>query len=422
MKPFQLASLLLIFLTLLTGCAAKPVPIMTLYDGNWAGNINCSRNYNEDPPFQQSISVIVNQSKIDALFMHFQGSEDKNFMDIANFKKSDLIDDGYVRLIAYGHVDVNGDIKVSTSAPSFRGGPFPIEIRGDFTGNQFDIKAVWGNSMWGRNCQGSIERQTLPPHIKMASTETSLPILAPGKVDGFGRYHALVIGVDQYSDLPDLESSVHDAMAMASLLEEQYGFGTELLINPTRDDIIRALSSYRNKLEYKDNLLIYYAGHGWLDKEADQGYWLPTDATRSDESNWLSNSTLTSSLRAIQAKHVMVISDSCFSGKLVRGLKMKQRDAHYLDQLINKKSRTVMTSGGLEPVLDKGGKNDHSVFASALIDALTNNNGVLEGSLLFSQVRRPVTVNADQTPEYADIRKAGHDGGDFLFVKKSLAQ
>ena len=25
-------------------------------------------------------------------------------------------------------------------------------------------------------------------------------------------------------------------------------------------------------------------------------------------------------------------------------------------------------------------------------------------------------VNADQTPEYADVRKAGHDGGDFLFV------
>jgi hypothetical protein len=27
-----------------------------------------------------------------------------------------------------------------------------------------------------------------------------------------------------------------------------------------------------------------------------------------------------------------------------------------------------------------------------------------------------VILNADQTPEYGDIRKAGHDGGDFLFI------
>ncbi|MDP7667219.1 MAG: hypothetical protein QF738_04055 [Rhodospirillales bacterium] len=32
-------------------------------------------------------------------------------------------------------------------------------------------------------------------------------------------------------------------------------------------------------------------------------------------------------------------------------------------------------------------------------------------------IRRPVMLAADQTPEYADIRKAGHDGGDFLFVR-----
>jgi hypothetical protein len=29
-------------------------------------------------------------------------------------------------------------------------------------------------------------------------------------------------------------------------------------------------------------------------------------------------------------------------------------------------------------------------------------------------------TNADQIPEYADIRLAGHDGGDFLFVRKGV--
>ena len=77
-----------------------------------------------------------------------------------------------------------------------------------------------------------------------------------------------------------------------------------------------------------------------------------------------------------------------------------------------------MASGGLEPVADEGGKGTHSVFASALIEALNENQGVLDATLLFSQIRRPVMVNTDQTPEYSDIRKAGHDGGDFLFVRK----
>ena len=43
---------------------------------------------------------------------------------------------------------------------------------------------------------------------------------------------------------------------------------------------------------------------------------------------------------------------------------------------------------------------------------------VMDGTQLFSRMRRPVMVNADQSPQYADVRNAGHDGGDFLFVRK----
>jgi hypothetical protein len=43
----------------------------------------------------------------------------------------------------------------------------------------------------------------------------------------------------------------------------------------------------------------------------------------------------------------------------------------------------------------------------------------MDGTQLFNMIRRPVMLNSDQTPEYSDIRKAGHDGGDFLFVRKN---
>lgn len=233
----------------------------------------------------------------------------------------------------------------------------------------------------------------------------------------FGSYHCLIIGNNKYRSLPKLRTAVNDAQAMATLLHNNYGFNINLLTNATRADILKAIHRYRQKLGHQDNLIIYYAGHGWLDKDADQGYWLPIDAERQDITNWISNSSITDEIKAMEAKHVLVISDSCYSGKLVRGINIQIRNPNYYEKICKKKARTVMASGGLEPVVDQGGKGNHSVFASALIDALNENQGIIDASSLFSQIRRSVMLNTDQTPEYSDMRKAGHDGGDFLFVR-----
>ncbi len=233
----------------------------------------------------------------------------------------------------------------------------------------------------------------------------------------FGNYNALVIGINKYKYLPGLKTARNDAQKVAQVLENDYGFKVDLLLDPTRSQIISALSNCRRKIPATDNLLIYYAGHGWLDEDANEGYWFPMDATREDESNWISTATITTSVRAVQAKHVMIVADSCYSGKMIRGLTVQLKTPHYLSRMARKKARVVLTSGGLEPVSDDGGKGHHSVFASAFIDALEENNGILDGTSLFSNLRRPVMLNSDQTPEYSDIRKAGHDGGDFLFVR-----
>ena len=86
--------------------------------------------------------------------------------------------------------------------------------------------------------------------------------------------------------------------------------------------------------------------------------------------------------------------------------------------MAGKRARVVLTSGGLEPVLDSGGKGGHSVFAAAFLQALRQNEKIMDGTTLFTQIRRPVMLNASQSPEYADIRQAGHEGGDFLFVPR----
>lgn len=235
----------------------------------------------------------------------------------------------------------------------------------------------------------------------------------------FGQYHALIIGNNEYRHLPKLKTAVHDARTVAKTLGSDYGFEVKLIENATRAEILEALGHYRTVFRKSDNLLIYYAGHGWLDKDADLGYWLPVDATRDSEVNWVPNASITGAVRAMLAKHVMIVADSCYSGKLVRGMGgIGRRRPDYVEQMAKKKARIALASGGLEPVVDSGGAGDHSVFASAFLRALRENKHVMDGTQLFTKIREPVVRESDQTPEFAPLRKAGHDGGDFLFVRR----
>ena len=241
-------------------------------------------------------------------------------------------------------------------------------------------------------------------------TPSSIPDLA------YGDYYALVIGNNDYQQLSPLRTAINDARTVSTLLEVEYGFNVKLLENATRVDIVKSISILRSQVGNQDNLLIYYAGHGHLDEAANEGYWLPIDASRDDPSNWITTDQIVGQIRGMQAKHVMVVADSCFSGTMTRAIKIEQRTPDYLERIVKTKSRTVLTSGGLEPVMDAGG-GSHSVFAEAFITLLAGNTDILDASQLFSQLRPKVMVNSDQTPEYGDIRKAGHDGGDFLFVR-----
>lgn len=245
---------------------------------------------------------------------------------------------------------------------------------------------------------------------------SKVPMVSTVPEIDFGRYYALVIGSNDYTYLPKLKTARNDAQEVADILNNKYGFTVDLLFDANRSDVLLALSALRYKLTDQDNLLIYYAGHGWLDKEADEGYWLPVDAEQDNMINWISNSSITATLRAIQAKHVLIVADSCYSGKLARGIHTVQRTPGYLLRLSKRRARCVISSGGLEPVIDSGGEGIHSVFASAFIKILKENNDILDGVQLFNQIRRPVMLNSDQTPEYSDIRKAGHEGGEFIFV------
>ena len=243
-----------------------------------------------------------------------------------------------------------------------------------------------------------------------------------------GRYYALVIGNNEYQNYERLETATNDAQSVAAILKNNYGFRTRVIINADRYTMLSAINEVKAKLQKEDNLLIYYAGHGEIDQASQQGYWLPVDAERSNTANWISNSAITDLLNTVNARHVLVIADSCYSGSMsgtsIPRLNIrldKSRMKKWLKTMARTKSRTVLTSGGLEPVLDKGGAG-HSIFARALIERLKSNTGVIDAYRVFLDVSNKVTnratsVGFDQVPTYAPIRHAGHGGGEFVLVR-----
>jgi len=245
-----------------------------------------------------------------------------------------------------------------------------------------------------------------------------------------GQFYGLIIGNERYQNLPTLETPIADAKAVDEVLRTRYGFKTKVLTNASRADILTAINDYRQMLKSDDSLLIYYAGHGELDKQNLRGYWLPVNAQRDNTTEWISDQSITDLVGQMAARHVMIVADSCYSGVMTRnsgiGLIAKAGDQAQVQRLIKLAklpSRTVLTSGGEQPVLDAGG-GGHSIFASAFMQALRDNDRVLEGSALYSEIFDPVRATAakykvSQEPRYSQIVDAGHLNGEFLFIPQA---
>ncbi|GEM_PF-7020698 len=266
-------------------------------------------------------------------------------------------------------------------------------------------------------------RQSNNNHTIDRSTGSSFSSSQAASMGITGEYHAFIIGNNKYRFINPLVTAVNDAQSVEQLLRTEYGYRTHMILDGTRQDIIREFDKLRAQLSEQDKLLIYYAGHGFLDQAANRGYWLPVNATEETTAEWISNADITDKVKAIKARQVIVVADSCYSGTLTRGLNValgqqqSTPDYSYYKRMLAKRSRTVMASGGLEPVADGGG-NGHSVFAQSFLNVLEDNQGIIDGTEFFNKVRHQVILAADQTPEYADIRLAGHEGGDFLFIKQ----
>jgi serine/threonine-protein kinase len=255
-----------------------------------------------------------------------------------------------------------------------------------------------------------------------------------------GRAYALVIGNGAYQHQPPLPSAIGDAEAVGDLLAARYGFVVRRLADATRAQILGALEELERQLGAEDRLLVYYAGHGGLeltppraDAEPEAiGYWLPVDAAAAGDANVIPNSEIAASLKGMQARHVLIVADSCYAGTI--GLERllaepapasAQERRRELERLVGSRARLALTSGGTEPVPER--PSGRSVFADALLRVLAENRGVLRSKDLIERVR-PLVEDASlrrtrsaQTPTLGVIPDTNDDRGEFFFVPSATA-
>lgn len=228
---------------------------------------------------------------------------------------------------------------------------------------------------------------------------------------------ALLIGVADYrAGIPKLGSPLKDVQEIGKLYADRFGYDVRILPDADKATIVRELNRLILESGPNDSVTVFYAGHGHVVEKTGRGYWIPAKASPDEPSQWISNQDIGKFLARIPANQVLLVSDSCYSGMLARDAKVHRAEvASDPSAVLERRSVTVLSSGGEEPVADSG-KDGHSVFAWHFIRSAAAVEGLSKGIDVYEQLAERVKQDFPQEPQYGAAVASGHEiGGDFLF-------
>jgi hypothetical protein len=242
-----------------------------------------------------------------------------------------------------------------------------------------------------------------------------------------GNNWLLVIGIDQYKNHNNLENAVADAKGFGDVMTTRYGF--KHLIEPlyntdaTQANMRKAISKCKT-LDEDDRLIIFYAGHGWFEKKTKLSYIVPTEAESDPDCDCIPTNAFTNVFKAVDAKHILLIVDCCFGGGFgVDRISLENAKSEKVNSSLDlKRSRRVLSSGGIEPVSDGLVMASNSPFTTPLLDILRSNDQVsITFSSVFDTLRKQTHWNADQMPQYNVLQHLGHDDGEMALFCSDVA-
>lgn len=240
--------------------------------------------------------------------------------------------------------------------------------------------------------------------------------------DSYDEHFALIIGINKYNNLPNLEYAVNDAKAIKDVLINNFKYKEEnikILIDEqaTHDNIMDEYYNLIKDTATNDSVIVFFAGHGstYPSIHKDKGFLVPCDGTETKMNTLISWDRLISDSELIKAKHIFFIMDACYSGlALLRGNPSKR----FLKDMVRRQARQVLTAGKADQtVKDSGAQSNNSIFTGYLLKALNGEakteQGVICASSVMNYVYNKVAndPNSRQTPGYGTILGEG----DFIF-------
>lgn len=251
-----------------------------------------------------------------------------------------------------------------------------------------------------------------------------------------GTRYAVLIANQTYggqTGAAPLETPFADIDAIKAELTERYGFVTQATTPDGREISLVLKDGGKSAIELllfdisrvagpKDTVLIYYAGHGSYEPQTGNAYWIPSDAIAQVPPTYVAMRPVTDNLKRLKANNVLLVADSCYAGAIrsgvIEGGEIGGKRAEVLKKMLNKRSRMLITSGNVEPVLDQGGQG-HSIFARAFLTGLREMEvEAFSARELFNDyIYENVFGAAQQEPQNRPLPGAGHEGGGFVFVR-----
>lgn len=234
-----------------------------------------------------------------------------------------------------------------------------------------------------------------------------------------GKSYALLIAINEYQgNWETLKNPVRDAETLKKLLLKKYGFSVvKTLYNraANRESIIKQTEALCNQVDSKDNLLIFFSGHGLDDGK--EGYWIPFNAmSKTNLNRFISNDLIKQSIKNTVARHALVLSDASFTEPVFRSSSFSLENdgtPEFYQRVGKRASRMVLTSGSSSSITND---NVHSVFMQHILKYLEENQlPLITPSDLFEAIELPVAANTSKIPKLGHLHNTGHEGGQFIF-------
>lgn len=231
---------------------------------------------------------------------------------------------------------------------------------------------------------------------------------AGSKTSQGGQRWALLVGINDYTNVPKLRYARSDAEALYKVLTENCGFPKDNVVlmtddrdvrsnafarYPTRGNLRARIDQIAQVAERNDLLIVSFSGHG-LNIDG-RGFLVPVDGASDNIGSLIPLSWVKDALESSPAKQRLLLLDACHSG--ARGNPSESPAQALLSPLAGAGFATIASCDSRQ-LSHEDPKTGHGVFTHAVIEGLTGKtDSQAEGN-------RDSTITANELFAYASLK------------------